>query len=263
MKQLTETTEALASQNQQANEQKKNVLALKRNSIEEEGSVKKLCLKITSLEEQLAQNKEKISTYCNQCQILKQDMKLAHKVLEQEVGTAVNVRTLLDKSSGWRGRSQQIIALQSKVVELKCCLEKAEGTNLISMVTSQGDKEKRQLLRVETRQKAVLEKIEQEKKQSLEGIRLELQAARAEVMTAVQECNALRARNKTLNRDIKQLRKKQQSIFMKQQNVLIQLAWSAIDLRLIVLAGQRGWFRIGTGKCLACLGKNSRSTKWH
>ena len=79
------------------------------------------------------------------------------------------------------------------------------------MVTSQGDKEKRQLLRVESRQKAVLEKMEREKKQSLEGIRLELEVARAEVMTAVQERNALRARNKTLNRDIKQLRKKQQS----------------------------------------------------
>ena len=106
MKQLTETTEALASQNQQANEQKRNVPALKRNSIKEDGSVKELHSKITSLEEQLAQTKEKISTYRNQCQILKQDMKLAHKVLEQEVGTAVNVKTLLGNRSGWRGRSQ-------------------------------------------------------------------------------------------------------------------------------------------------------------
>jgi len=37
------------------------------------------------------------------------------QVLVQEVGENVQIQTLLNSSSGWRGRAQQITALQQKV----------------------------------------------------------------------------------------------------------------------------------------------------
>lgn len=37
------------------------------------------------------------------------------QVLSKEVGEGVNVTSLLGTTSGWRGRAQQIIALQNKV----------------------------------------------------------------------------------------------------------------------------------------------------
>ena len=41
---------------------------------------------------------------------------MALQVLSKEVGEGVNMSSLLGTASGWRGRAQQIITLQNKVV---------------------------------------------------------------------------------------------------------------------------------------------------
>ena len=40
------------------------------------------------------------------------------QVLSNEVGEGANIQSLLNAPSGWRGRAQQIIALQKKVGSL-------------------------------------------------------------------------------------------------------------------------------------------------
>ena len=209
-KQLKEATEALAAQSHQTNEQERSMSSSRDCSIEEIG--RGTLSKMASLQEELAQSKQKVAEYRNQCQLLKQDLKLAHKVLGKEVGPCVSVSALLNNPDGWRGRSQQILALQSKVCELKHQLEKALCATVASSskpLTSQNGKEGE--WRAVARQKAALEKIEKDRKQSLEGMRMELERAQAECLKAQQECRALRARNKTLAKDVKLLRAEQQT----------------------------------------------------
>ena len=76
------------------------------------------CSVTAQLQDQLKQSKLKMAEQRNQCQVLKQELKLAQRVITKEVGEGVSMSALLSGVSGWRGRAQQIIALQNKVAEL-------------------------------------------------------------------------------------------------------------------------------------------------
>ena len=169
---------------------------------------------LTALQEQLVQSKHKTTEYRNQCQLLKQDLKLAHKVIAKEVGGGVTVSALLNSPSGWRGRSQQILTLQKKLVEMRSLLEKASGdTDIIPADGVHSSRESGG--RVEARQKATLEKMERERRQNLETMRKELERTQSECARVHKECNALRARNKTLTEDIKMLKSEGPSLKRK------------------------------------------------
>lgn len=165
------------------------------------------------LQQQLAQSKHKMTEYRNQCQLLKRDLKLAHKVIEKEVGSGTSVNALLTTGSGWRGRTQQIITLQNKLVEMKNLLDKTTngGNNDIVMKsgTHGSSREGTGSGRVEARQRAALDKMERERKQNLEGVRRQLEKAETECTHLHKECSSLRARNRTLTNEIKLLRSSQ------------------------------------------------------
>jgi predicted RNase H-like nuclease (RuvC/YqgF family) len=75
---------------------------------------------ISQLESQLCQVKQKAAEYSNNCQVIKQDLKIAHKILAREIGEkSVNISNLIaNGGEGWKGRAQQILALQEKVCKL-------------------------------------------------------------------------------------------------------------------------------------------------
>ena len=70
---------------------------------------------LRTCQEKLKQSEIKQAEFRNQCASLKQELKVAQKVLSNEVGDGVNIQSLLNSTSTWRGRQQQIIALQKKV----------------------------------------------------------------------------------------------------------------------------------------------------
>ena len=158
---------------------------------------------LAQLQEQLTQAKQKVTDYRNQCQLLKQDLKVAHKVLAQEVGEGISVSALLSGVGSWKGRAHQIVVLQNKVAELKQQLERAQN-DPSSLQTSRS--ENRTPGQVDVRQKATLQKIETERKRNLEDTRLELESLKSEYAKVQQQYNALKARNKTLTSDVKSLR---------------------------------------------------------
>ena len=155
---------------------------------------------LAQLQEQLTLAKQKVTDYRNQCQLLKQDLKVAHKVLAQEVGEGVSVSALLSGVGGWRGRAHQIVVLQNKLAELKQQLEKAQN-DPSSLQTSRSENRT-----PGQRQKATLQKMETERKRNLEEARLELESVKSEYAKVQQQYNALKARNKTLTSDVKSLR---------------------------------------------------------
>ena len=166
---------------------------------------------ITALQEQLLHSKQKTTEYRNQCQLLKQDLKVAHRVLAKEVGEGVSVSVLMSGVSGWRGRAQQIIALQNRVSELKQQLERVQQENGKTgrQTSTEGTS------RVDARQKATIQKLESERKKTLGESRLELESLQSECAKVQQQCGALKARNKTLTADVKSLKSRLATLLEK------------------------------------------------
>lgn len=74
---------------------------------------------IHRLHEELDRTQKRFFDIKNQNCQLKNELKMAHKCLQQEVGSDVNFSQILNGTSNWRGRAQQISILQSKIAELK------------------------------------------------------------------------------------------------------------------------------------------------
>ena len=158
---------------------------------------------IAHLHEQLKHAQQKMTDHRNQCQVLKQELKLAQKVITKEVGESVSMSAILSGVSGWRGRAQQITTLQKRVAELKEQLERHQPGTTRGASTSRGDFMSAQ---TDVRQKAMLQKMEKERKTTLDETRLELEMLQSEHSKLKRQNNALRARNKILTAELKQMK---------------------------------------------------------
>ena len=130
----------------------------------------------------------------------------------------MSISALLSGVSGWRGRAQQIIALQNKVAVLGEQLQQARQSSsaLVERMISSDYCDILTGPMVDSRQKATLHKIESDKQKNLDEARSELESLRADYSKTQQQCSALRARNKTLSSDVKSLKAQVTSLTEKQ-----------------------------------------------
>ena len=153
------------------------------------------------LQEELSSTKKKLTECRNQCQVLKQDLKLAHRALVKEVGEGVSLNDLLTGESGWKGRAQQIAALQTKLIHLRQqTLQSHGGTD---SGTKHFSEENSHHL---DRQKIALRKLEQDRKRSLDDTKADLEALKDEHGKMQQQCVALKVRNRTVVEEMKCLK---------------------------------------------------------
>ncbi len=158
---------------------------------------------LRTLKEQLDQSNMRLVESRNQNQILKQELKMAQKMIVQEVGdVGINTNSLLSGAIGWRGRAQQIINLQNKLSDAKRKLSEAQHSTCISSQTNLA------CATSSARQKITLDKMEREKKRRFEETQIELESLRKEYSALQHQCQALKARNKTLTSDLKIARSK-------------------------------------------------------
>nr|XP_057924629.1 coiled-coil domain-containing protein 13-like isoform X2 [Doryrhamphus excisus] len=189
-KQLQATLQSLPGQKTDANNVQKPNLA---NDTEESPVVK-------TLKDKLAAAQLKATEYRNQVQFLKQELKVAQKVLMSEVGEDVNIQQLLSCPGSFRGRAQQILALHARVRDLEQQLKKATSQACVQSVEEErasfGNPQK---IPTQVRNMCYIRTIEKEKKEALERISAGYEALQKEHEEVKKKLEASKARNKCLS----------------------------------------------------------------
>ncbi|CAF1021861.1 unnamed protein product [Brachionus calyciflorus] len=214
----------------------------KENSLKNEN--KELKEKLNSLTHNLMELK-------SQSEILKQDLKKAHKVLEKEVGEHVDIKSLLSGQTNWKGRQQQIILLQNKLETLKKKMSLNES-NFGSRLDDDDLNDTGFLMNETRNNKAMsiysgsavsartnfdrmhmddLKRIERDKREKIDKLKKENEAFESDLAKMKEKADSLKVRvsvlsneNKTLKDQVKTLLEKGKhdneliDILMKKQN---------------------------------------------
>lgn len=145
------------------------------------------------LRDRLYSTKQKLFATMNENSNLKNELKVAIKCLQQELGIpVVNLQNIAATCSNWRGRAQQILTLQRKVTELS---KKIDGTD--------SDDTKQQ------------NRLEFVRRCEIEGLQKECCALKETIDKLEFKLSATKARNKNLNDEATSYKLKSEDLLKK------------------------------------------------
>eukprot|EP00232_Nephroselmis_pyriformis_P015224 CAMPEP_0182889488 /NCGR_PEP_ID=MMETSP0034_2-20130328/22070_1 /TAXON_ID=156128 /ORGANISM="Nephroselmis pyriformis, Strain CCMP717" /LENGTH=302 /DNA_ID=CAMNT_0025022989 /DNA_START=114 /DNA_END=1019 /DNA_ORIENTATION=+ len=133
----------------------------------------------------------------------KQERDRLARALQRELGEDVPVAKVMEDSSDWKGRAQQISLLKDKVRDLKLRLGEGEETRGGA---------------IQARAQRTVERIESDRKKGDATAEADLEAARAEAKKLKEKCDATQARVRMLESDVKNLREKLKMVVEKTNN---------------------------------------------
>jgi chromosome segregation ATPase len=196
----------LSSQNTRCRELESKIHQLEKMLFEQECQIKenkqlqRECepSELQQLNDELERTKRKLFESSNQNHQLKNELKMAHKCLQQEIGIEANISQILQGNTNWRGRAQQIAMLQSKINELK---EKFDS-DFESFETN----------------RIPLKRLESVRRMEIESLNKELEDCKNELDDVKQKLVALKTRNKNLGDDLNNYKLKTLELMEKSKN---------------------------------------------
>ncbi|KAI8586565.1 hypothetical protein BDZ88DRAFT_482579 [Geranomyces variabilis] len=153
-----------------------------------------------ALRDKLGQVTRKLEEERTAAQALRAEVRNMHLALRKEIGEEMPLSQILDASSGWKGRAQQIITLKAKIQTLLANSNSNSSGAAANCTVSPGPGSGA----YDSSHRAAIRRIETERKVAMEVSASELEETRRSLEDAKRKCDAVTARNRLLEQSLRQ-----------------------------------------------------------